>query len=196
MFLVRFNQNILVLHILAFAMAALLNSKEKPLKRTGNNTAPKISSMTLEFFTNIHGTVGGFEMKDGCVASLISSNQLVERQDNDKTVQWLGELISTNKKPAWASDYQATIPEDARVEYLWPSAVNNLSAYTRELNGELQQIPGGWVWLALAPNKQSLRGCVDALVQKAMRVQGETDSDIFFQSEPGSNILLRNITTR
>ena len=134
-------------------------------------------------------------MKDGCVASLISSNQLVERQDNDKTMQWLGVLISANKKPAWASDYQATIPEDARVEYLWPSAANNLSAWSREYNGEVQTLQGGWVWQALAPNKKSLRGCVDALVQKAMRVHGETDSDIFFQSEPGSNILCRNITT-
>ena len=79
-------------------------------------------------------------MKDGCVASLISFNQLIERQDNDKTMQWLGGLISPNKKPAWASYYQATIPEDARVEYLWPSAANNLSAWSREYNGEVQTL--------------------------------------------------------
>ena len=73
----RYNQNILLLRSQAFAMAALLNTKERPLKRTGNNCAPKTSSMTLEIFMNIHGTVGGFEMKDGCVASLISTQQLV-----------------------------------------------------------------------------------------------------------------------
>ena len=93
-------------------------------------------------------------MNNGCVALLISSTQLVERQDNDKTMQWLGALMSTSKKPAWASDYQATIPEDAKVEYLWPTAANNLSAWFREFNGEVQTLPGGWVWQALAPNKK------------------------------------------
>ena len=103
---------------------------------------------------NIHGSVGGFEMKDGCVASLISTQQLVVRQENDKTMQWLGGLISVNKKPAWASDYQAAIPKDARVEYLWPTAVNNLSAWCRQFNGEVQTLPGGWVWQALAQTKK------------------------------------------
>ena len=154
-------------------MAALVQSKDKPLKRFVGNSAPKVSSMTLEVFTHVHGNIGGFDMQDGCVASLIATNQLQERSDNDKTLQWLGGLISDKTTLPWKTEYLACLPDDARVEYLWPTAVSNLSAWSREDNGIAQTLPGSWVWQALSPNMQSLRSCVDCLIEKAMRLTKE-----------------------
>ena len=177
-------------------MSALVNSKAKPLKRTINGNGPKVVSMSLEVYTNIHGTFGDFKLKYGCVAYLIGTGQLTERFENDKTMQWMGGLISSSRSPpSWADSYKSSLPREAQVEYLWPSAVNNLSRWAREVNGEEQQLPGGWVWQALAPSLTSLRACIDALVQKAMRVQQTADSDNFYQGEPDTNILTRNVAT-
>ena len=177
-------------------MSALIQSQQRPLKRVlSNSSAPKVTSMTIEVFTHVHGNIGGFDMQDGCVACMIATSQLQERTDSDKTLQWLGALISTKVRPAWCGDFMDSLPRDSKVEYLWPSAVNNLTAWTRENNGEVQTIPGGWALQALAPNLKSLRGCIDSLILKAMRVEMQPNSDNFYQSEPGSKILSRNITT-
>ena len=177
-------------------MSALVQSQQRPVKRVlSSNNSPKVASMTIEIFTHVHGQIGSFDMQGGCVACIIATNQLQERTDSDKTLQWLGGLISTKASPPWCGDYKSSLPQDVQVEYLWPTAVNNLTAWSREHNGEVQTIPGSWVWQALAPNMKSLRESIDALIQKAMRVETQPTSDNFYQSEPGSKILSRNIIT-
>ena len=142
----------------------------------------RVTALTLEVYTHVHGSVGDYELKDGVVASLLPSSQLVERHESDKSTAFLGWLVSNNNKPpAWAASYIASIPHNAKVEYLWPTAPNNLSAWSREEQGEVQVLPGAWTWQALAQDLTVLRTCVDALLQKAMRVQPIADMDNFFK---------------
>ena len=141
----------------------------------------RVTALTLEVYTHVHGSVGDYELKDGVVASLLPSSQLVARNENDKSMAFLGGLVSNNNKPRWVASYLAGIPHSAKVEYLWPSSQNNLSAWSREEQGEVQVLPGAWTWQALAQDLTVLRTCVDALVQDAMRVQPIADKDNFFK---------------
>lgn len=155
--------------------------------------------MTLEIYSHVHGTVGEAELRDGFVAVLVGTDQLSDRNENDKTLAWLGGLISKNpqNRPVWQDLYERAIPRGARVEYLPPNAASNVTAWSSEFDARQETIPGAWTWQGLAPTIADLRGCVDALLQCAMRVNSNLAEapDAFVQEEPGSKILTRtNIT--
>ena len=150
--------------------------------------------MTVELHPDVHGNFSqNTILKGGYVAILVASAQLHERCEvEDNTLRWLGGLISKNadNKPPWMAKYATFIPKGCVVEYLWPTADGNLTAYNQEKDGTIAAVSGAWVWQALAHDFKGLNGCLEALFRGAMRINS-VDEDAFKQEGADSKILNR-----